>query len=124
MKNTIEDKAGTLYIGMQDGKQLILGKVGELEYTEMPDENILGLTAPLVVSEQAGIDFEVTMSRQQIERFLDVAMGITRIVYEMIRKYKNGDRVCYLAMHHKKNRVRKKNRRRAYRMAEKEARKQ
>lgn len=55
------------------------------------------------------------LSRQQIEKFLQVAFQITQTVLEMLQDIGN-KRVAHLAKHAKKRRTRKKNIRRAYRI--------
>ena len=58
---------------------------------------------------------EVNVPRSQAERFLQEVLGIKRMVLDMA-----GGRVAHLALHHRKDKVRKKNLRRAIRMLEKE----
>lgn len=122
--SNIDAGPGVLYIGTKDGELLTLGSVRELEYIHGPYYELTGEDNPFIVRHEAEANFEVVMTREQVEHFLTEIMGITRIVYEMIGKYKSGDRVCWLALHHKKARVRKKNMRRAYRMVAKETEKE
>lgn len=115
---------GTLYFGLPGDDTLHpLGEVAELNLAEAVEEKDAIKVQEIIRDKAMGATFEITLTKQQMENLYDVAFGITRIVYEMIGKYKSGDRVCYLALHHKKARVRKKNWRRAYQMVEKEARK-
>ena len=64
-------------------------------------------------------ELTIHLSKQQIEKFLQVAFQITKTVLEMLRDIGN-KRVAYLARHGKKHRTRKKNIRRAYRMVSRE----
>lgn len=95
---------GLLPIGeIAEGKELILTTDAKAE---------MGIEAILTDEE---LNFSVSLSKQQIERFLQEAFRITQIVLEMLHDIGNR-RVAYLARHAKKHRTRKKNIRRAYRL--------
>lgn len=105
---------GTLFIGSPSCGLLPIGEIAEGKELILTTDAIAGMGIETILTDEE-LNFSVSLSKQQIERFLQVALGITRMVLEILHGSGNR-RVAYLARHAKKRRTRKKNIRRAYRL--------
>jgi hypothetical protein len=118
MNSNIQLGPGRLFIEGHDGPEY-LGSVYELDTLDCtfeeepwPKENPV---IQRVLSEV--LTFSIKMVGQAAQRALDALLGITEAVLELCPD----KRVVHLAKHARKERTRKKNRRRAYRLMMKEA---
>lgn len=118
MNNNIQLGPGRVFIGGPDGPGYPVN-VYELETVEefdpgeeWPKENPYLKT---VFSEE--LTFSIKMVGQAAQRALDALLGVTKAVLELCPD----KRVVHLAKHARKERTRKKNRHRAYRLMMKEA---
>lgn len=117
MSDNIHLGPGRLFIGTPDGAEY-LGNVYELETVEStydmepwPKENPF-----LTAMDTAELTCSLKMAAQSIQKIIDAMLGITKAVLELCPD----KRVVHLARHARKERTRKKNRRRAYRLLMKE----
>ena len=118
MNSNIQLGPGRLFIEGPDGPEY-LGSVYELDTTDCtfekepwPKENPFiktGLSETMTCS--------IKMVGQAAQRALDALLGVTKAMLELCPD----KRVVHLAKHARKERTRKKNRRRAYRLLAKEA---
>lgn len=117
MNNNIHPSSGQLFIVTPDEAEY-LGNVYELETVEStydmepwPKENPF-----LKAMYTAEITCSLKMTAQSIQKLIDAMLGVTKAVLELCPD----KRVVHLAKHARKERTRKKNRRRAYRLLMKE----
>ena len=101
--------SGTLYISNPDGSQSILGEINEMKLT-VEEENDM----PCYIRNMTGLE----ASFKCLTRFTEeLTMRLTGL-YDIILDCSPNKRVVYLAKHHKKKRIRKKNFHRAIKFLE------
>lgn len=107
---------GRLFIGTPDGPEF-LGNVYELEEEDIAPEEQWPKVNPFITApHMAELTCSLKMTAQSIQKLIDAMLGVTKAVLELCPD----KRVVHLAKHARKERTRKKNRRRAYRLLMKE----
>ena len=115
--NGISYSPGMIYVGTPGGNLHPLGDIEEQELTvAFEEKDTLEMQRILTLHEQEAT-FTINLTKAQIKNLYDVVFRITETVLSIIRGEGNA-RVAHLAKHGRKHRTRKKNVRRAIRIAE------
>lgn len=111
---------GTLYVGPVGGPLHPFGEVEKVDLIDACNEkDALKVDQILSLHEQEA-SFTINLTQDQIKKLYDVVFKITETVLSIVRGEGNA-RVCHLAKYSRKHRTRKKNIRRAFRLAERGA---
>lgn len=109
---------GQLYLMGPDGPEL-LGNVFTIEPEEEAEMEPWPKENPFT-SASRELTLSIKLNKQEVDKLIDALVGFSKAVLELCPN----KRVVHLAKHGRKWRTRKKNRRRAYRILEKEGLKQ
>jgi len=105
---------GTLFIGSTSCGLLPIGEIAEGKELILTTDAKAEMGIETILTDEE-LNFSVSISKQQMERFLQEIMNVTHFVLEILHGIGN-KRVAHLAKHAKKRRTQKKNIRRAYRI--------
>ena len=115
--NNVQFGPGRIYVGPPGGPYHTLGAIEEQELNAaIVEKDTFGVQRILSLHEQEAT-FTINLTKEQIKNLYDVVFRITETVLSIVRGEGNA-RVAHLAKYGRKRRTRKKNVRRAIRIAE------
>ena len=117
MNDALTFGQGKIYVGSPDGPLHPLGEVEEIELIDACNEKDAVKVEQILSLHEQEATFTINLTQEQIKNLYDVVFKITKTVLSIVRGEGNA-RVCHLAKHGRKHRTRKKNVRRAIRIAE------